>query len=187
MSKFKLTQSGVLGLVAGALRGWKPKRMKRALKQAKRNFKDGKCFVFDDVADSVQITNEESDEISLHPETVVHENAVEVLPAGDYTGDIAGLIDRMIADGELKDTDKLSHLLKHLRKCGRQAAADVVQMTIGRFNGDVNESCSLKAFVGMLDKSPPARRPGNADEGEASAEAAGAAGERWPHSSTKRV
>jgi hypothetical protein len=114
MSKFKLTQSGVLGLVAGALRGWKPKRMKRALKQAKRNFKDGKCFVFDDVADSVQITNEESDEISLHPETVVHENAVEVLPAGDYTGDIAGLIDRMIADGELKDTDKLSHLLKTL-------------------------------------------------------------------------
>lgn len=141
-------------IVRRALHGWKRKRIKRAMKQIRRNIRNAEGVSFelpdDCVVDPRPLSEAAADE-DPPPST---------LPPGEYTGDIAGLIDDMIEDGRLNADHTVSKLMKKLRNDGRNAAADIVQMALNRFNGDVNESVKVRAFQRLLDRP---RNPGSSD------------------------
>lgn len=149
IAKFCVDRKAFLETAEALMFGWKPKRIKRALKQIKRNVGDanGVKFFIDHVGEIAAAVSSEGEKLSTE----------------EYTGDIAALIDVLLEEGTLKKEDKVSTLIKRLRKSGRDAAADLIVMTVGKFNGDVNDSCKLGAFLGMLDKDPSRRKDGGSD------------------------
>lgn len=146
-----LAPESFLQVAARAMRGWKKRRIKRALKQIKRNIKGAEGVQFEMEEACIRRPVAEASTNEAPPVTLAEIDQ-------EYSGDVAGLIEHILECGHVRGKDKLRELLRYLRKSDREPAADVIQATMGQFNGDVNESCRIDEFLKLLDKAP-ARPP----------------------------
>lgn len=152
-------------LLGTVLKGWKKKRIERAVEIATDN------ELSFHVAVNLSTMTIENLDIYIGKKKAFSSVAIEkgkAEPPKEYTGDLAFFLRSMIEEGVLKADKPVSKAMKQLDELGRGAVTDLIQAALAADPG-VTQSVFLDAFIRRLDT--PA--------GKGVSIAAGASGSRY--------